>query len=534
MTTLAGLAWSYGDADGTGSAARFADPIGVAVDSAGNVYVTDNNRITKGTPVLYTVTASASPTAGGSISGGGTYTDGDFVVLIATASPGYHFLEWTENGVVLSISNSFSFTVATNRNLVGYFAMNPTDTITVTAVPAASGRVTGGGTFEAGSSRSVTATPSAGYIFANWAENGAVVSGSASYTFTLRSDRNLVANFIPNPFPVVSGTYNGLFYDETNGVSQQSCGFFTITVAAKGAFTGSLQVGGGRYSLIAQFDFTGRANKTIARRNMSALTVTLQLDLTNETDRVTGSASDGIWTATLTGDRAIYDGKTKLAPEAGSYTLVLAGAYGSTNKPAGDGYGTLTVGKNGVMSLTGTLADATKLTPSVPVSKYGHWPLYASLYSGQGVLWGWLTFTNASDVGGTVAWVKLPAKTQYYPAGSSLAVEALGARYFPPVKGTNVLGLTTTTDLTLTLDSGGLVQGITNRIALAGNSRVTTLSGPKLSLTFTPSTGAFYGSMVNPATSKPVSFGGVLLQGQGFGSGFFLGTSVSGEVRLEP
>jgi hypothetical protein len=92
----------------------------------------------------------------------------------------------------------------------------------------------------------------------------------------------------------------------------------------------------------------------------------------------------------------------------------------------------------------------------------------------------------------------------------------VGARFVPPLQG------------------GGLAQGITNRIALAANSHVTPVSGPKLSLTFTPSTGGFRGSVVNPAASKPVSFGGVLLQGRGFGSGFFLGTSGSGEVRLEP
>ena len=52
VTTLAGLAGSYGSADGTGSGARFSDPRGVALDSAGNVYVADffNHTIRKVTP----------------------------------------------------------------------------------------------------------------------------------------------------------------------------------------------------------------------------------------------------------------------------------------------------------------------------------------------------------------------------------------------------------------------------------------------------------------------------------------------------
>jgi DNA-binding beta-propeller fold protein YncE len=47
VTTLAGGAYGY--ADDIGTAAKFSNPQGVAVDSAGNVYVADldNNRIRK-------------------------------------------------------------------------------------------------------------------------------------------------------------------------------------------------------------------------------------------------------------------------------------------------------------------------------------------------------------------------------------------------------------------------------------------------------------------------------------------------------
>jgi len=52
VTTLAGLAGAAGTNDGTGSAARFDFPSGVAVDSATNVYVADfyNYTIRKITP----------------------------------------------------------------------------------------------------------------------------------------------------------------------------------------------------------------------------------------------------------------------------------------------------------------------------------------------------------------------------------------------------------------------------------------------------------------------------------------------------
>ncbi len=388
-----------------------------------------------------------------------------------------------------------------------------------------------GKTLQVGRSYAMTAQPGTGFLFAGW--SGSVVTNTATLRFVMQSNTVLVANFITNRLMAVSGTYNGLFAPETGSLSPQNCGSFTIIATAKGALSGSLQMGGKGYALSGQFDPGGAASRTIARPNLSALAVDLQLDLTEGTDRVVGSVSDGTWTAMLAGDRAIYDGKTKLAPQAGSYTVILAGAYGSTNEPAGDSYGTLTVGKNGAISFTGTLADGSKVTRSVPVSQYGQWPFYASLYGGQGMLWSWLAFTNASDLGGSVAWTKLPVKTPYYAAGFSLTVQALGRWYFPPGTGTNVLGLTTSTNLTLTLEGGGLAQGITDRISIAANSHVTPVGGPKLSLTFTPSTGGFAGSVV-PAASRPISFSGVWLQGRGFGSGFFLGASGSGEVLLEP
>jgi DNA-binding beta-propeller fold protein YncE len=43
VTTLAGSAGQWGTADGIGSAARFNRPQGIAVDTAGNVYVTEGN-----------------------------------------------------------------------------------------------------------------------------------------------------------------------------------------------------------------------------------------------------------------------------------------------------------------------------------------------------------------------------------------------------------------------------------------------------------------------------------------------------------
>jgi len=74
VTTLAGLAGSSGTVDGTGSAARFSDPSGVAVDSAGNVYLTDtgNHTVRRVTPAGVVTTLAGLAGKSGSADGTGS------------------------------------------------------------------------------------------------------------------------------------------------------------------------------------------------------------------------------------------------------------------------------------------------------------------------------------------------------------------------------------------------------------------------------------------------------------------------------
>ena len=160
-------------------------------------------NITGGGGTQYNVTVSANPTAGGTVTGGGSYNQGANCTVTATANSGYTFTNWTENGSVVSTQANYTFTVNGNRTLVANFqAQSQSYTITVSANPTNGGTVTGGGTYQQGQSCTVHATANTGYTFTNWTENGTVVSTQANYTFTVNGNRTLVAHFTQQQYTI--------------------------------------------------------------------------------------------------------------------------------------------------------------------------------------------------------------------------------------------------------------------------------------------------------------------------------------------
>jgi len=260
-------------------------------------------------------------------------------------------------------------------------------------------------------------------------------------------------------------------------------------------------------------------------------TLTVQLDLSEtDSDQMSGLVTDGSWSAPLVANRAVFDGKTNPAPQAGTYTLLIPGTPGLTETPAGDGYGTVKVGPLGHVLLNGALADGTKVTKSATISKAGEWPLYVSLYNGQGSILGWLLFTNLTgeDLGGSLGWSKgQQPSAKYYPMGFAIETEVLGSKYVPALES----GILSNFGQ-LSLAQGDLTQSFTNQFILTSNNKVSNLSSNKLTLSFNLASGLFKGTVAEPVTRRLIPINGVVLQAQNYGGGFFLNLNQSGPVYL--
>ncbi|MBR4487417.1 MAG: hypothetical protein IKO89_02510, partial [Bacteroidales bacterium] len=160
-----------------------------------------------------TLTTSVSPAETGTITfdpdptySGNRYETGTEVELTATPEEGYTFSSWSIDGIATSISTpTITLTMDEDHSVVANFAPLAY-TVSVSADPAEYGTVTGGGSYDYGTSCTVTAAPSnATYRFVNWTQNGNVVSTDANYTFTVPAhDCSLVANFVLTPYTLTT------------------------------------------------------------------------------------------------------------------------------------------------------------------------------------------------------------------------------------------------------------------------------------------------------------------------------------------
>jgi hypothetical protein len=207
VSTVAGQAGTSGSTDGAGGAARFFYPSGVAVDRAGNLYVadTENSTIREVTPAGIVITVAGQAGASGSADGVGVAARFHFPAGLAVNDAGDLYVADTSNHTVR----------------LGVFPTAPT----ITTQPQ-------GQTAAAGSnvqfSVTIAGKPAPTY---QWYFNGTTISGATGSTFSLTNVQSANA-----------GNYT---VTATNSAGSVTSNAATLTVNAAPATGGSSSGGGG-------------------------------------------------------------------------------------------------------------------------------------------------------------------------------------------------------------------------------------------------------------------------------------------------
>ncbi len=146
----------------------------------------------------YTITATANPSNGGTVSGAGQYYGNTECTLIATPNDHYDFTNWKKGNSVVSTNSTYTFTVTEDATYTANFTALQAHTITCN--PAENGSISASPT-TAYKNETVTlsATPALGYFFSAWdvrdASNNSITVTDNQFTMP-DSDVTVGATFV--------------------------------------------------------------------------------------------------------------------------------------------------------------------------------------------------------------------------------------------------------------------------------------------------------------------------------------------------
>lgn len=163
-------------------------------------------------PEYSTLTLVCNPASSGSfnISSGNSYQVGTSVSLRANSNSNFYFVNWTENGEIISTSSQFNYVVKLgNPTLVANYEYNPSSPgepseprlyhkLNLSSNPSAGGyfNVSSGNEYQEGSSVNLIAYSNQYYKFINWTDGETVISTSNNINYVMPThDVSLTANY---------------------------------------------------------------------------------------------------------------------------------------------------------------------------------------------------------------------------------------------------------------------------------------------------------------------------------------------------
>lgn len=198
----------------------------------------DESAFTDSKSDSYTITAQASPSTWGAVTGGGTYAYGTNITLTAAPASGYVFDKWTDG----STENPRSITVTNNATYTASFAVQQSTSYTITAQAnepmygSAHVNKQSTGTYVFGETVTLTATANTGYVFVDWYEDGVAKHWPKSINIEVTNTRTLIAHF--RPISSDSGVTDSILLnqDKTIDVYKNQITYLAFTPTANGTY----------------------------------------------------------------------------------------------------------------------------------------------------------------------------------------------------------------------------------------------------------------------------------------------------------
>jgi hypothetical protein len=274
----------------------------------------------------------------------------------------------------------------------GKFTAWPPNTAPLTVQISGNGAVTpndNGKLLEIGKKYTLTAVWTSASFFSGWTASGpeSFSSDAAVLHFTMATNLVLQANFVPNPFSPIAGSYIGLFQGNDTYTLENS-GYITLTVDTKGDVSGYWENDATRHSFsgLLNTDFLYTNNIKVSGQG----TVSIGFSILND-GTANGSLSGPNWSAAIS---AVHVAKNIISQEgAGVYDIDFT-ASGQSG-PSGTGLAVMNFSNPGPTTLSGHLPDGPAFNASSdfsPDAPNANAPFYTPLYGGKGYLLGWMNF----------------------------------------------------------------------------------------------------------------------------------------------
>ncbi len=332
-------------------------------------------------------------------------------------------------------------------------------------------------------------------------------------------------------------------------------GRLSLTVSDTSAFSASLQMGAETFKSAGTLRYVGTDNNSgypvyrsilsFPRLKRSALI--LDLLIRSVSGDVSGTISDGISTANVSGYRLVWSHQFNPGPVTGSTLFVdqppttkftyrlnmaLDPEVGRLETPQGTGFAALTIDNSGIATLAGRLADDTPITASTFISSNSLMSWFQMLNANKASFGGYLSlgtlrysnsFSNSTKperVIGSPRWYKevQPTTEKRYQAGfSPTFLTAAGTPYVAPGTNQTVWGIADMpNNLKIDFTSGGLATALSSTARLNFDNSITPLASGnpnKVILKVTPSTGSYTGTyeIMNGTVLRKVTFNGLMI-----------------------